>query len=156
MHHSLRRCATIGAALALLVGVLAGQTAADASTPFRSPTTAGRPIGTNRRGVTPLDHSGCSSSVCIAVQSYNGHGSDILEAQVTSKGDLCLPVGSQVYLLYGSSVSSSTVWKVGTINTQYTCEYGWNFPIYQNLNNKWWLCGELSALPGKPCAQILS
>jgi hypothetical protein len=94
--------------------------------------------------------------VCIAVHSIGGHGADIEDAEVTSKGDECLPVGSQVYLLYGATVSGSSVWKVGTIDTQYTCEYGFYFPIYQNLNNKWWLCGELSALPGKPCAQILS
>ena len=107
-------------------------------------------ISTGSGGVTPFSSTGCSSSVCIHIE---GSGDDVEWITVYNGSGDALPLGSAIYLLYGSSPSSATV--LETAYVTYSGQYGeqWNF--YRSFASYYWFCGELSALPGKPCEQIL-
>jgi hypothetical protein len=105
-------------------------------------------------GPVPLNSSGCSSSVCISLVGPSGY-SALYYAQVTDVGEACLPDATEIYLFYGSSPSDVSVWSYAEVEVPPgECQYGEQFNLYQNFNNGFYFCGEISDLPGKPCKQV--
>ncbi len=102
----------------------------------------------------PLNMSGCNYLVCIAIQSYNGSGNDINNAQVWQRTNECLPPGTNIYLLYGPTTRGQTEGWVATVPNDGQCWSGSNFAFYRTLTPGWWLCGVIDGQPGEPCGRI--
>lgn len=116
---------------------------------------AGEPLARKLGSPIPLSAYGCSSSVCINIVGPSGY-SALYYADITDVGESCLPDFTEINLLYGSSPSSASIFRSGNLGVVPAgwCYYGYHFPLGQNFNNKWWFCGTISVLPGKPCEQV--
>lgn len=110
----------------------------------------------------PLDHTGCNSSVCISVHSWNSKGPFVEYAIVYNNAGDCLGVSQAIFLLYGPGTRNQPYWHGDTNPNNGVCWNGAIFPLnYEDSNERigvlnvgWWLCGTVPNWPGEPCAQI--
>ena|ERR1700730_15189254 len=101
----------------------------------------------------PQDH--CNGVVCVGAESVDGDGSDIIAAQVETRGLFSVAVGTVFYLNYGANPTNAKqripfAYCIAESNNVSGC----SFYVGQTLNVGWVLCGQIVNYVGYPCITI--